>query len=268
MIQCTGVKHRFHREGDWVLNNIDFEVTAGESVAVVGESGAGKSTLGRILLGLNPPTEGEYRFDGRDVYQMEARERREWRPKVQAVMQNPRASLNPRLPIALSLTEPLDLAETLSRKQRQMRASALLEQVGLPAELVSRYPAQLSGGQRQRVAIARGISTSPEVLVLDEPLSALDVSARAQILQLLARLRHENDLTYVFITHDLTTVSELCSRLYVLQSGNLVEKLSTEAMLRGPEHFYTQRLLGSVLTLDSPSLRNDPAQGSTTEKTI
>ncbi len=255
LIECTDISKQFSRRSPRVLDEVNIAVDHNEAVAIVGESGAGKSTLGRILLQLETATSGSYRFEGREVSSLRGSAYREWRPKVQAVMQNPRASLNPRQPIWVSITEPLEALRRMGAQQRKRAAGDLLERVGLPAGILQRYPGQLSGGQRQRVAIARGLSSDPKVLVLDEPLSALDVSARAQIIELLAQVHRDLQLSYVFITHDLTTVTELCSRLYVLQRGRLVEEMTTEQMLAGPEHEYTKKLLSSVLTLDSPSIR-------------
>lgn len=257
MIECNAISKQFSRRGKLVLDDVSISVGDGEAVAIVGESGAGKSTLGRMLLRLEPPTAGSYLFEGDDVFAMRGSRVTAWRPQVQAVMQNPRASLNPRIPIWVSITEPIEAGRRESARSRKRIASGLLERVGLDPSLVTRYPQQLSGGQRQRVAIARGLSSNPKMLVLDEPLSALDVSARAQIIRLLAEIRDELQLTYVFITHDLTTVTELCNRLYVLQHGRVVEEMTTEKMLAGPDQDYTRRLLDSVLTLDSPSIRNE-----------
>lgn len=252
MIELSGIS-KLYRNGSHThaaLFDVSIRVEAQEAVAIVGESGAGKTTLARILLKLIDPSSGSYRYEGRDVISMSAGATRAWRREVQAVFQNPASSLNPRLPIDVLITEPLESTGGLGRFGRRKRAVELLEMVGLPPAMASRYPHQLSGGQRQRVAIARALSSRPKVLILDEPLSALDVSVRAQVLDLLVDLRQKLGVTYVYVTHDLATVGVLCDRAYVLYAGRVFEQVRTADLLRRPDNPYTRLLLESV-----PSLR-------------
>lgn len=230
-----------------ILKNINLRIAEGESLAIVGESGAGKSTLGKLLLGTLKPTSGQYLYQGEDVAKLRGGARKIWRRKVQAVFQNPTASLNPRLELSRALTEPLEVVSRLSRSQRRTAAADLLQTVGLDPVLADRYPHQISGGQRQRVVIARTLGARPETVVLDEPVSALDVSARAQILNLLVDLRSSTNITSIYITHDLATVGYLCDRLVVLYKGQIVEQLSVQKLTDGPDHPYTQALLSAVV---------------------
>jgi oligopeptide/dipeptide ABC transporter ATP-binding protein len=252
IIQLRGISRSFGsgKRRSVVLEDVDLTVNCGESVAIVGESGAGKTTLLRVLLGLLPPSQGRYLFDGADLSSLLPRERRQWRRDVQAVFQNPFSSLNPRLRIDVQVTEPLEMISGPDSFDRRRRACESLEMVGLPAAFASRYPHELSGGQRQRVVIARALSSAPRVVVFDEPLSALDLSVKAQIIALLRRLRQKLNLTCVFVTHDLATIPSLCERVYVMYKGEIVEALSTAKLLSGPDHPYTRLLLASVPTLE------------------
>jgi peptide/nickel transport system ATP-binding protein len=231
------------------LDGIDLEIREGESVAFVGESGSGKTTLGRILLRLVEPTAGRYRFDGQDVFALRGAPLRAWRRQVQAVFQNPLLSLNPRLRIERLVTEPVAVVEGLARRRMAARAAELLELVGLPPDVGRRYPHQLSGGQRQRVAIARAVSIRPRFVVLDEPVSALDVSIRGQILNLLQDLRRQFSMTVAYITHDLATMRHVCERAYVLYRGTVMEELDAGRLSTAPDNPYTRLLLRSVLTV-------------------
>jgi oligopeptide/dipeptide ABC transporter ATP-binding protein len=248
MIVLTGIEKDFGRGK--VLDAIDLRIDAGESVAIVGESGAGKTTLGRILLRLQRPSAGTYTFDGQDVFELSGRSLRAWRRQVQAVFQNPTASLNPRTQIEWLITEPIDLLDRLTSRERSSRAAELLEMVGLPARIIHAYPHQLSGGQRQRVAIARAISTKPRFIVLDEPVSSLDVSLKGQIINLLKDLRETLHIAYAYITHDLATVPYLCDRVYVLYRGLIFEQLKSRELAAHAENPYTRMLVDSVLTID------------------
>lgn len=245
MIELRDVNVSYGKKA--ILNDVNLRIAEGESVAIVGESGAGKSTLGKLLLGTLKPTSGQYLYRGEDVGKLRAGSRRAWRRKVQAVFQNPTASLNPRLELSKALTEPLEVAARMSRSQRRTAAADLLQTVGLDPVLADRYPHQISGGQRQRVVIARTLGARPETVVLDEPVSALDVSARAQILNLLVDLRSSTNITSIYITHDLATVGYLCDRLVVLYKGRIVEQLSVQKLTDGPDHPYTQALLSAVV---------------------
>jgi oligopeptide/dipeptide ABC transporter ATP-binding protein len=250
MIELRGVDKSYGAAR--ILRGVDFQVNEGESVAVIGESGSGKTTLSRILLRLTEPGAGSYTFAGQDVLALKGEALRHWRHNVQAVFQNPWQSLNPRLRVGRLLTEPVEAVEGLTRRERRRRAGELLELVGLPAHLVRHYPRELSGGQRQRIAIARAVSVRPRLLVLDEPVSSLDVSLRAQILNLLKGLIDEFGTSVVYVTHDLATVSYICSRAYVLYQGTIMEELSAAKLASQPDNPYTDMLRSSVLRIGQP----------------
>jgi oligopeptide/dipeptide ABC transporter ATP-binding protein len=249
VIVLDAIGKRFAGQPAPALDGVSLEIRAGESVAFVGESGSGKTTLGRILLRLVEPSAGRYLFEGRDVFALEGADLTAWRRSVQAVFQNPLLSLNPRLRVERLVTEAVEAVEGLPRRQRPARAAELLDLVGLPPELAGRYPHQLSGGQRQRVAIARAVSIRPRFLVLDEPVSALDVSIRGQILNLLNDLRRRFGMTLAYITHDLATMRHVCERAYVLYRGQVMEELDAARLCSAPDHPYTRLLLGSVLSV-------------------
>ena len=244
MIQLSGIEKEYGRLS--VLHDIDFHLEDGESVALVGESGAGKTTLSRILLKLVMPTRGKYLFDDCDVSQLTGKALRSWRYKVQAVFQNPTSSLNPRMRIDKLITEPIEARSPLRGAERQRVAMELLDAVGLATDLSDRYPHQLSGGQQQRVAIARAIGPRPRLIILDEPVSSLDVSVKAQVLNTLRDLRKERQIAYVYVTHDLATVPYLCERAYVMYKGWVVEEIGTADLAKGAVNPYTQMLLASV----------------------
>ena len=209
-------------------------VGAGESVGLVGESGSGKTTLTRLLLGLERPTAGQVRFHGRELGALTRSEQRTFHQAVSAVFQNPYSSLNPRMRIWKVITEQQALEGRGTKASRREKAVELLNLVGLTDDVQDRFPHQLSGGQRQRVAIARAVSCEPELLVLDEPLSALDVSVSAQVINLLLELQEKLRVSYVFVAHDLHLVRHLCHRVVVLYKGRLVEEGSTRDVLRHP----------------------------------
>src|SRR5690606_13832731 len=212
------------------LKGVDFRVAQGKTLAIVGESGSGKSTLARIIALIDPPSEGELLIDGQPVDISRHRPGPEMRSKVQMVFQNPYGSLNPRQKIGDVLMEPLVINTRTPAAERRDRAEAMLQKVGLQPEHFNRYPHMFSGGQRQRIAIARALMLNPRLLVLDEPVSALDLSVQAQVLNLLADLQDEFDLTYIFVSHDLSVVRYIADDVMVLSKGEAVEQGSREAV--------------------------------------
>ena len=228
------------------VSGVDLAVYEGETLALVGESGCGKSTLGRLLLGLLPPTQGQVFFDGQDLAALPPARLRALRRLMQLVFQDTAAALNPRWTVGQSLAEPLRIHNLCPRGEYAARGAALLTQVGLAPDLLDRYPHQLSGGQRQRVGIARALALSPRLVVCDEPVSALDVSVQAQMLNLLADLQASQGLTYVLISHDLGVVRHSSDRVCVMFLGRVCEVGPTQALFSAPRHPYTKFLLDSV----------------------
>lgn len=227
------------------VDGVSLEVARGGVLGLVGESGCGKSTLAQIILRLESPTSGRILVDGHDVTDLAGHAMRPFRRRVQMVFQDTNASLNPRKRVARVLSESLQLAG-LDPGRVRPRAIELLDQVGLAADFLSRYPHELSGGQRQRVAIARALAMEPDLLVLDEPVSSLDVSLQAQILRLLAELRRDLALTMVFISHDLALVHHLCTDVAVMRAGRIVERGAARDVLFHPRHDYTKALLAAI----------------------
>jgi oligopeptide/dipeptide ABC transporter ATP-binding protein len=225
------------------VDSVDLSVRRGETFGLVGESGCGKSTLGRLLIRLIEPTSGEVHFDGIDLTQTSSSQMRSLRRRMQIVQQNPYAAIDPRMKARDVVAQPLIVHHVLKRRAAKSRAVELLEQVGLTARHAGRYPHQLSGGQLQRVAIARAISLEPDMLILDEPTSALDVSVQAQILRLLENLRSEHDLTYVFISHDLSVIRYISDRIGVMYLGQIVESGPAQEVFDAPEHPYSRALI-------------------------
>jgi oligopeptide transport system ATP-binding protein len=239
------------------VDGVSFTVGDGETLGLVGESGGGKSTVARSLVRLVRPTAGTIGFDGTELTALSDDAFNKVRPSLQMVFQDPTASLNPRLSVRRMVEEPLKLHTKLGAAERRERTEAVLEEVGLGADLTDRYPHELSGGQRQRVNIARALVTNPRLLVLDEPTSALDVSLRARVILLLEELRARHGLSYLFISHDLATVRYLASRVAVMYLGVIVEEAETAELFDNPAHPYTRALLAAVPVPD-PDVERDP----------
>jgi dipeptide transport system ATP-binding protein len=238
------------------LAGVSFVLQAGRTLAVVGESGSGKSTLARLLTLIEKPTEGALIIDGEDVAEADRRKRKRLRQEIQIVFQNPYGSLNPRQTIGRALEEPLLVNSAMSAAERRGAALAIMEKVGLRPEYYHRYPHMFSGGQRQRIAIARALVLRPKILVLDEPVSALDVSIRAQVLNLLASLQEDFKLAYVFVSHDLSVVRHIADEVLVIYLGHGVEMGSRDSIFGAPQHPYTRALISATPVAD-PTARRD-----------
>jgi ABC-type glutathione transport system ATPase component len=228
------------------VDDVSFNIEQGETLGLVGESGSGKSTIGRLMLRLIEPTSGSVRFDQRDLTSLSARELRKARREMQIVFQDPFASLDPRMTVEQIVTEPLVIHEKSTEVERHRRAEELMRVVGLDASALPRYPHEFSGGQRQRVGIARALALRPRFIVADEPVSALDVSVGARIVNLLRDLQREFGLTYLFISHSMPVVRYLATRIAVLYRGKLVEIGATEQVTENPQHDYTRTLLAAT----------------------
>jgi peptide/nickel transport system ATP-binding protein len=245
------------------VDGVTFQVRAGETLGLVGESGAGKSTVGRLVLGLEAPTRGSVLIDGTDLRQARGRRHRELRRDVQVVFQDPHGSLDPMMTVGATLAEPLEVHTTMTRAEVGARVAELLELVGLGPDTARRLPDVLSGGQRQRVAIARALALRPRLIVCDEPVSSLDVSTQAQVVNLLADLQRELGVSYLFIGHDLAVVRHISDRVAVMRQGRIVEMGASDEIHRRPRHAYTRALNDAVLSVD-PRRRRERAPGSDT----
>ncbi len=239
-------KFRAGKQEIAAVNNVTLSLYEKETVGLVGESGSGKTTVGKMLLRLIQPTSGDITFDGIDILRLSKEEMRPLRRRMQMIFQDPYASLNPRMTVEDIIGEPLDIHHLAPGPKRHERVVELLHLVGLNAEHSKRFPHEFSGGQRQRIGIARALAVEPQFLVCDEPISALDVSIQAQIVNLLKRLREQMGLTYLFIAHDLATVKYLSDRVAVMYLGHMVELAETEDLYREPLHPYTQMLLSAI----------------------
>jgi oligopeptide/dipeptide ABC transporter ATP-binding protein len=238
------------RETFAAVDGVSFDVGAGETLGLVGESGSGKSTTGRLVLRLEEPSEGSIVFEGDDWLALRGAELRRRRRDLQVVFQDPNTSLNPRMRCGAQIAEPLRVQKLASGRDLRDRVALLLQDVGLSAETADRFPSELSGGQRQRVAIARALATRPRFVVCDEPISSLDVSIAAQVLNLLADLRERNGLSYLFISHDLAVVARVSDRIAVMYFGRVVEEGSAADVVSRPLHPYTAALLSAAPDLD------------------
>jgi len=259
LLQLDHVTRSFDVGGKRALmavRNLSLHIQPGEVVGLVGESGSGKSTIGRMAIALLPPTEGQVRFDGSDPATMAPADLRRLRQRMQIIFQDPWGALNPRHTIGRLMEEPLLLHTSLTAQQRREEVVAMAQRMQLGLPLLERYPAQLSGGQLQRVCIGRALATKPDLLVLDEPTSSLDVSVRAGILQLLDTLRRETGVAMLFISHDLETIHALCDRVVVLYLGCEVESGPVESVFKSPAHPYTQALLSAQLFAD-PAVKTE-----------
>ncbi|MEM8664225.1 MAG: oligopeptide/dipeptide ABC transporter ATP-binding protein [Pseudomonadota bacterium] len=261
LLEARGVRKTFTSRAAVVhaVDDVDLTIARGQTLALVGESGSGKSTLGRILARLIDADAGSLRFDGVDIGALRGRELRALRRRIQMVFQDPFASLNPRLSIFRAISQPMALHDRLGGQDRRAAVAAELARVGLPESALARYPHEFSGGQRQRIGIARAVALRPELLICDEPVSALDVSVQAQVLNLLKALQGEFGVSMLFIAHDLAVVANIAGQVAVMFRGRIVEEGPTATVLRTPRHPYTQALVASVPRLDGARVEKPDA---------
>jgi oligopeptide transport system ATP-binding protein len=263
LVEVRHLTKRFTRSRGWfsapdvttAVDDVSFEIEAGETFGLVGESGSGKTTTGRCILRLVEPTSGEVRFKGEDVLAFSGDRLRAARRDMQIVFQDPYGSLNPRLPIGAVVEEPLVIHRAGTKAERRARVAELMALVGLDPALVGRYPRELSGGQRQRIGLARALALNPSFIIADEPVSSLDVSVQAQIINLLMDLQDRLNLTYLLIAHDLRLVEHICGRVAVMYQGRIVERGATTDLFASPRHPYTQALLSAVPVPDPSAER-------------
>jgi oligopeptide/dipeptide ABC transporter ATP-binding protein len=253
LVKHFTVRSTAFRGGGEVVHAVDgvsLDVRSGETLGVVGESGCGKSTLGRLLVRLHEPTSGSVHFNGSDITTLSRRRLRPYRREMQMIFQDPYASLNPRKRVGQILGDPFEIHGGLSREKTRLRVRELLETVGLSPDHVNRYPHEFSGGQRQRIGVARALALNPKLIVADEPVSALDVSIQAQVINLLDDLQSEYDLTYVFIAHDLGVVHHVSDRIAVMYLGVVVEVGPSDELFLAPVHPYTEALLSAIPAIE------------------
>lgn len=265
ILKVKGLKVHFPVSGGFLakkqvvkaVDGVDFEIAPGETFGLVGESGCGKSTTGRALVKIYDPTEGQVIFEGEDITKIKGAELKEFRRDMQMIFQDPYASLNPRMTVGEIIREPMDIHGVYDTKEeREKRVRELLEIVGLKPDHIRRYPHEFSGGQRQRIGIARTLALNPKFIVCDEPISALDVSIQAQVINLLEKIQNEMGIAYLFIAHDLSMVKHISDRIGVMYLGNMVEIGDADDIYHEPLHPYTQALLSSVPIPDPKVARN------------
>ncbi|MCR8641935.1 ATP-binding cassette domain-containing protein [Paenibacillus sp. N1-5-1-14] len=249
ILEIKDMKKHFNLGGGQVLKAVDnfsIDIYRGETFGLVGESGCGKSTTGRTIIRLYEPTSGQVIFNGEDVSKLQGKKLKEFNRKMQMVFQDPYASLNPRMTVGNIIAEGIDIHGLCKGEERKKRVNDLLKAVGLNEEHASRFPHEFSGGQRQRIGIARALAIEPEFIIADEPISALDVSVQAQVVNLFKKLQKERGLTYLFIAHDLAMVKHISDRIGVMYLGNLVEVTTAEELYANPLHPYTKSLLSAI----------------------
>lgn len=266
LLEVNNVKKYFSSKGGFLsgekrtvkaVDGVSFKLKDGEIFGIVGESGCGKSTLGRTILRLTEATEGEILYKGTSILDLKKEEMRQMRKNMQIIFQDPGASLNPRMTVGDLIREPLDIFyDQLSDQEKENRIKELMDMVGINQSYISRFPHEFSGGQRQRIGIARALAVNPQLVICDEPVSALDVSVRAQILNLIDELKKQLDLTYIFISHDLSVVKHICNRVAVMYLGRIVEIADTKDLYSNPVHPYTKALL-SAIPLPDPEKKRE-----------
>ena len=269
IIDVVGLKKYFPvkkgvlEKQEWLkaVDGIDFSVRKGSVFALVGESGSGKSTVARLILRLTPPTSGNIFFQGKDILTLKKTSLREFRKSVQIIFQDPFASLNPRMTVFNTISEPLKIHNLAKRSDLKESVVNLLQSVGLQADVLNRYPHEFSGGQRQRICIARALAVSPDVIIADEPLSALDVSIQAQILNILQGLKRESNISFLFISHELRVVQYFSDEIGVMYLGKIVEYAKTDKLFENPLHPYTNVLLASAPKIKPDGVKKPVLKG-------
>lgn len=250
ILELNNVRKEFHTSSSKraivAVDNVSLKLEKGKTLGIVGESGSGKSTLGRLMLRLIEPTAGEINFDGADLLKLKNTELRKMRSKMQMIFQDPMSSLNPRMSIRQLVSEPLEIHRNLKASEQNAAVEEIITKVGLEKSALDKYPHEFSGGQRQRISIARAVINNPSLIVADEPVSALDVSIQSQILNLLMDLRNDLNLSFVFISHDLSVVRHIADEVAVMYLGNIVEIAPADQLFSNPQHPYTQALISAI----------------------